>query len=202
MKMIASIGGTDAGWEQGIGMSGNKETKQFTRSFSHLLKRAVQYSVHLYMNEVGKTGLTHRQFTVLSAVEQLNIPGLSQADLKNGKISVVNIFASWCVPCREEQPLLMALSQRSDIQLVGINNKDAAADVRNFLGTYGNPFTAIGADTSGRATINWGSYGVPETFIVDGNGVIRYKVIGGLAPSIADGSFVAEIQKAALPLKQ
>lgn len=138
----------------------------------------------------------------LPAVDQLNIPGLSQADLKKRKVSVVNIFASWCVPCREEQPLLMALSQRSDIQLVGINNKDAPADVRNFLGTYGNPFTAIGADTSGRATIDWGSYGVPETFIVDGNGIIRYKVIGSLASSVADGSFLAEIQKAALPLKQ
>lgn len=138
----------------------------------------------------------------LPAVDQLNIPGLSQADLKKRKVSVVNIFASWCVPCREEQPLLMALSQRSDIQLVGINNKDTPADVRNFLGTYGNPFAAIGADTAGRATIDWGSYGVPETFIVDGNGIIRYKVIGSLASSVADGSFLAEIQKAALPLKQ
>ena len=72
-------GQTDAGWEQGISMSGNKDTKQFTRSFSHLLKRAVQYSVHLYMNEVGKTGLTHRQFTVLCAVDSNE--GKSQTDL-------------------------------------------------------------------------------------------------------------------------
>ncbi len=138
----------------------------------------------------------------LPPVEQLNIPGVALADLKKGKVSVVNIFASWCVPCREEQPLLMALSQRKDVQLVGINNKDTPADVRNFLGTYGNPFVAIGADTAGRATIDWGSYGVPETFIVDGNGIVRYKVIGGLAPSVADGSFLAEIEKAALPVKQ
>jgi DNA-binding MarR family transcriptional regulator len=80
MKMSASVSGeTDAGWEQGIGMSGNKDTKQFTRSFSHLLKRAVQYSVHLYMDEVGKTGLTHRQFTVLCAVDSNE--GKSQTEL-------------------------------------------------------------------------------------------------------------------------
>ena len=137
----------------------------------------------------------------LSAIAGMQIPGLSHADLKKGNVTIVNIFASWCVPCREEQPLLMALSAKKDIHLVGINNKDAPADARNFLGTYGNPFTAIGSDIDGRTTINFGSYGVPETFVVDGNGIIRYKVIGGLGPSMADGSFFKEVQKAALSLK-
>ena len=137
----------------------------------------------------------------LSAVEGMQLPGLSNADLKKSNVTIVNIFASWCVPCREEQPLLMALSANKDIHLVGINNKDAPADARSFLGTYGNPFTAIGSDIDGRTTINFGSYGVPETFIVDGNGIIRYKVIGGLGPSMADGSFFKEVRKAALPLK-
>jgi cytochrome c biogenesis protein CcmG, thiol:disulfide interchange protein DsbE len=137
----------------------------------------------------------------LSAVEGMQRPGLSHADLKKGNVTIVNIFASWCVPCREEQPLLMSLSANKDIHLVGINEKDAPADARKFLETYGNPFTAIGSDIDGRTTINFGSYGVPETFVVDGTGIIRYKVIGGLGPSMADGTFVKEVQKAALPLK-
>lgn len=136
----------------------------------------------------------------LSAVEGMQLPGLSHADLKKGNVTIVNIFASWCVPCREEQPLLMSLSANKDIHLVGINDKDAPADARNFLATYGNPYTAIGSDIEGRTTINFGSYGVPETFVVDGNGIIRYKVIGGLGPSMADGSFFKEVQKAALSL--
>lgn len=137
----------------------------------------------------------------LSAVEGTQLPGLSDHDLKKGNVTIVNIFASWCVPCREEQPLLMSLSANKEFHLVGINNKDAPADARNFLTTYGSPFTAIGSDINGRTTINFGSYGVPETFVVDGQGVIRYKVIGGLGPSIADGSLFKEVQKAALPLK-
>jgi cytochrome c biogenesis protein CcmG, thiol:disulfide interchange protein DsbE len=137
----------------------------------------------------------------LSAVEGMQLPGLSHVDLKQGNVTIVNIFASWCVPCREEQPLLMSLSTNKNLHLVGINDKDAPADARNFLETFGNPFSAIGSDIDGRTTINFGSYGVPETFIVDGAGVIRYKVIGGLGPSMADGSFFKEVQKAALPLK-
>lgn len=136
----------------------------------------------------------------LPPIENLNTPGLSKADLKKGKVSVVNIWASWCVPCREEQPLLMALSRRQDIQLVGIDNKDASADARGFLVTYGNPFSAVGSDLNGRATIDWGTYGVPETFIVDGKGIIRFKVIGGLGPAFADGTFVGELAKASQPL--
>lgn len=136
---------------------------------------------------------------ILPPIEDLNLPGLSKADLKKGKITVVNIWASWCVPCREEHPLLMALSSNTTFHLVGINNKDKPDDARNFLGTYGNPFFAIGSDIDGRTTIDWGAYGVPETFIVDGNGIIRFKVIGGLGASIADGSLLKEIGKASLP---
>ena len=124
----------------------------------------------------------------LPAIEGMQTPGVSNLDLKKGNVTIVNIFASWCVPCREEQPLLMSLSTNKALHIVGINNKDAFVDVRNFLGTYGNPFTAIGSDIDGRATIDFGSYGVPETFIVDGNGIVRFKIIGGLGPSMADGS--------------
>lgn len=137
----------------------------------------------------------------LPAIDNFNTPGLADTDLKKGLVSVVNIWASWCVPCREEHPLLMALSLNKSIRIVGINNKNAPEDARAFLSTYGNPFAAIGSDLNGRTTIDWGTYGVPETFIVDGSGMIRFKIIGGLGASIADGSLVKEIQKATLPLK-
>jgi cytochrome c biogenesis protein CcmG, thiol:disulfide interchange protein DsbE len=118
----------------------------------------------------------------LPAIANINVPALSNADLKQGKISVVNIWASWCIPCRQEQPILLELAKRTDLQLVGINNKDEPDNARNFLTTYGNPFAAIGSDLNGRVTIDFGAYGVPETYIIDRRGIIRYKVIGGLTP--------------------
>jgi cytochrome c biogenesis protein CcmG, thiol:disulfide interchange protein DsbE len=136
----------------------------------------------------------------LPAVDGLNLPGLADADLKSGKVTVVNIWASWCGPCRQEHPLLMELAKRTDIALVGINNKDDAANAARFLGALGQPFAAVGADTTGRVTIDWGGYGVPETFIVDGKGIIRHKHVGPLTPDVLASSLDAEIKKAALPL--
>ncbi len=137
----------------------------------------------------------------LAPVAGLNVPGLSDADLKTGKVTIVNIWASWCGPCREEHPLLTELAKRSDIVLVGINNKDDDANATRFLGALGLPFKAVGADTTGRVTIDWGGYGVPETFIIDGKGIIRYKHVGPLTAAILATTFDAEIKKAALPLK-
>jgi cytochrome c biogenesis protein CcmG, thiol:disulfide interchange protein DsbE len=136
----------------------------------------------------------------LPAVTELKVPGLSDADLKTGGVTVVNIWASWCGPCRAEHPMLMQLSKRSDITLVGINNKDEAANAARFLGALGQPFAKVGADTNGRVTIDWGGYGVPETFIVDGKGNIRYKKVGELTPEFLATTFDAEIRKAAVPL--
>ena len=136
----------------------------------------------------------------LPAIDGLNTPSFSRADLMKGSVSIVNIWASWCVPCREEHPLLLALAKRSDIHIYGINNKDATEDAKKFLTEFGNPFAAIAADSAGRATIDWGAYGVPETFIVDGNGIIRFKIIGGLGASMADGTFTAELAKASHPI--
>jgi cytochrome c biogenesis protein CcmG/thiol:disulfide interchange protein DsbE len=135
----------------------------------------------------------------LAPVEGLNVSGFSTADLKKGDVAVVNVWASWCVPCRDEHPLLVALSKRTDIKLYGINNKDEPENARRFLTTLGQPFAAIGADRDGRASIDWGVYGVPETFIVDGTGLIRYKWIGPLTPEGLAGAFSAEIEKAKLP---
>ena len=137
----------------------------------------------------------------LPSIEGLNLPGLSRNDLGGGKVTVVNVWASWCAPCRAEHPVLLELSKRSDIQLVGIDNKDDPENARRFLGTLGNPYAAIGSDGDGRATIDWGTYGVPETFIVDGQGIIRYKLIGGLTDQALKSGFAVEIEKAKLPLK-
>jgi cytochrome c biogenesis protein CcmG, thiol:disulfide interchange protein DsbE len=136
----------------------------------------------------------------LAAIPGLNMPGLNSADLKKGQVTLVNIWASWCVPCREEQPLLLGLAKRTDLLIVGINNKDDPENARAFLGTMGNPFAAIGADPAGRTTIDFGAYGVPESFLVDGNGIIRFKIIGGITPQMLNGELSIEIAKAAKPL--
>ncbi|WP_229426610.1 DsbE family thiol:disulfide interchange protein [Microvirga alba] len=109
------------------------------------------------------------------------VPGLSNEDLK-GKVTVVNVWASWCAPCRQEHPLLVELAKDPSIRVVGINQKDNPDNARRFLGALGNPFAAVGADSNGRVSIDWGVYGVPETFIVGPDGLIRHKHIGPLTP--------------------
>lgn len=106
------------------------------------------------------------------------VPGFGAADLRKGEVSIVNVWASWCVPCRTEHPFLVSLKEKAKAPLYGLSYKDEAPAARRFLGRYGNPFTAVGADSAGRAAINWGVYGVPETFIVDGKGRIVYKHVG------------------------
>lgn len=133
----------------------------------------------------------------LPAIEGLDAPSLSTVDLKKGGVTVVNIWASWCGPCRDEHPLLMQLARRTDFRLVGIANKDEPENSRRFLGTLGNPFSAIGADRDGRVSIDWGAYGVPETFVVDGKGIIRHKHIGPLTEQSIINLLLPEIAKAA-----
>ena len=111
------------------------------------------------------------------------VPGIAHADF-TGAVSLVNVWASWCVPCHDEAPLLMKLAEDKRIRIIGINYKDQPANARRFIGRYGNPFAAVGADTNGRASIDWGVYGVPETFVIDRAGVVRYKRIGPLTPEV------------------
>ena len=101
--------------------------------------------------------------------------GLSTADLKGDGPTLVNVFASWCLPCRAEHPLLMQLAREHGVRIVGINQKDKPEDALAWLAELGDPFVKIGADTTGRASIDWGVYGVPETFVVDKDGRIRFK---------------------------
>ncbi len=128
---------------------------------------------------------------------QLNgkpMPGFTTADLE-GKVSVVNIFASWCGPCRQEHPLLEELAKVDGIQMIGVNYKDKPENARRFLGSLGNPYDLVGADEKGRVSIDWGVYGVPETFIVDQAGTIRYKFIGPLSPQSYHETFLPELEK-------
>ncbi|MEE1656590.1 DsbE family thiol:disulfide interchange protein [Microvirga sp. CF3062] len=109
------------------------------------------------------------------------VPGFSNEDLK-GRVTVVNVWASWCGPCRQEHPLLVNLAKDPSIRVVGINQRDNPDNARRFLGSLGNPYAAVGIDPNGRASIDWGVYGVPETFIVGPDGTIRHKHIGPLTP--------------------
>ncbi len=104
-------------------------------------------------------------------------PGLVAADFADGEVKLVNVWASWCGPCRVEHPKLMQL-QAEGVDLRGFNYKDAPSQAKAFLRELGDPYSAIGKDESGRAGIEWGVYGVPETFVIDGKGRIVYKHVG------------------------
>ena len=135
----------------------------------------------------------------LPPLDGVDVPGLKRADL-DGKITIVNVFASWCVPCRQEGPVLAAIAgdfgTGGRVRLVGINYKDQPGNARAFLGEVGNPFTAIGVDQMGRAAIDWGVYGVPETFLVGRDGTILYKLVGPVTSDNIDTVLKAEIEKA------
>jgi cytochrome c biogenesis protein CcmG, thiol:disulfide interchange protein DsbE len=128
-------------------------------------------------------------------IDGTQVPGLDPAIFK-GKVSVVNVWASWCVPCHDEAPLFTELGKDKRLQLVGINYKDAPDNARRFLGRYGNPFAVVGVDGNGRAAIEWGVYGVPETFIVGREGTIVYKMVGPVTPDNFDSVLKAQIDKA------
>ncbi|WP_426231251.1 DsbE family thiol:disulfide interchange protein [Pararhizobium sp. DWP3-4] len=121
------------------------------------------------------------------------MPPLTDAAIK-GKLTLVNVWASWCVPCREENPIILELAKDSRLTVVGINYKDQTGNALRFLGELGNPFSAVGVDPHGKAAIDWGVYGIPESYLVDASGTIIYKRVGpfderslkeGLYPAIA-----------------
>ncbi len=114
------------------------------------------------------------------AADGKDVPGFASSDLAQGEPTIVNVFASWCVECQVEHPLLLALGQQTGIRLFGIDYKDDPASARRFLGRYGNPYARVGADRSGRTAIDFGVYGVPETYVVTGDGKIAYRHVGPL----------------------
>jgi cytochrome c biogenesis protein CcmG/thiol:disulfide interchange protein DsbE len=128
-------------------------------------------------------------------------PGLSDADLRKGNVTLVNIFASWCQPCHIEHEYLLALAKDPDLKakgvaLVGVAQKDSPENIRRFLNAAGDPYAKVGLDSDGRAGIDWGVYGVPETFIVRGDGVIAYKVVGPMNAEALQSVVKPEILKA------
>ena len=131
----------------------------------------------------------------LPAVEGLDAPGFDTAALR-GEVTVVNVFASWCIPCRDEHPLLETLKAQTGVRLFGINHSDAPENARAFLAELGNPYDAVGADRDRRVSIDWGVYGVPETFLVDTDGVITYKHVGPLTPAAIETELLPALEKA------
>ena len=127
--------------------------------------------------------------------EGSQVPGIDPADFK-GAVTVVNVWASWCVPCHDEAPLLLEIGKDARFRLIGINYKDDPDNARRFLGRYGDPFVAAGADRNGRAAIEWGVYGVPETFVVGRDGKIAFRLVGPITPENLDSALKREIEKA------
>lgn len=131
----------------------------------------------------------------LAPVAGLDVPGLASASLAKGKVTVVNVFASWCVPCHQEHATLLLLPG-AGVNLVGIAYKDKPENTRRFLGQDGNPYAAVGADVSGRTGIDLGLTGVPETYIVRGDGIIADKIIGPMSEQIVRDRLLPAIAKA------
>ncbi len=125
------------------------------------------------------------------------VPGFKSADLAAGSVSVVNFWAAWCAQCADEQPLLLELKARTGVPIYGINYKDDPVAARRFLGRYGNPFKAVGTDKPGRSAIEWGVYGMPETFVVNGKGEIAYKHVGAITQESLESKLLPAIALAA-----
>jgi cytochrome c biogenesis protein CcmG/thiol:disulfide interchange protein DsbE len=131
----------------------------------------------------------------------LDGPALSDADLRAGKVTVVNVFGSWCEPCHYEHPALLTLAEDADVKagkvmIFGMAQKDSVENVRRFLGADGNPYDRVALDPDNRAGIDWGVYGVPETFVVKGDGTIAYKFVGPLTDETLKSTLLPQIRKA------
>lgn len=131
----------------------------------------------------------------LPPLEGANLPALTDEAVK-GRLTLVNVFASWCVPCREEHPILLALSKDQRLNVVGINYKDRNDNALRFLGELGNPYRAIGVDPNGKAAIDWGVYGIPESYLVGPDGMILYKKVGPFDPVSLKEGLLPAIEKA------
>lgn len=141
------------------------------------------------------------QFDLPALSGLTGVPGLKTEDLRQGHVSLVNVFASWCGPCRQEHPVLMQIAgdaklKAKGVELYGLSYKDEAVNALRFLEDGGNPFARVGVDPNGRTAIDFGVYGVPETFVVKGDGTVAYKHVGPLTPSALATTLLPEIEKA------
>ncbi|MCM0019021.1 MAG: DsbE family thiol:disulfide interchange protein [Tagaea sp.] len=121
-------------------------------------------------------------------------PALASAAIK-GEVALVNVFASWCLPCKVEHPIFMRLAREGSVRIHGISYKDKAEDSRAWLAELGNPYAAIGWDFDGRVSIDWGVYGVPETFVIDRAGTIRFKHVGPITPDVLNRDILPLIER-------
>ncbi len=133
----------------------------------------------------------------LPPVPGLDLPGLEPALLKGAPVTVVNIWASWCAPCRLEHPQLVALSKEPNVRMLGIDYRDRADAALKFLTEMGNPFDALGFDTKGRVGIDWGITGVPETFFLDSDGQVRYRHTGPIDADTLKNNILPRIREIA-----
>jgi cytochrome c biogenesis protein CcmG, thiol:disulfide interchange protein DsbE len=167
---------------------------------------AVLFVIRLYSGNASllPSTLVGRQvpaFALPPVEGLLGKPGFSDADLRQGKVTLVNVFASWCVPCHHEHELIMRLSAdpalaRAGVRLFGLAYKDDPANITRFLAEGGDPFTRVGADRNGRTAIDFGVYGVPETFIIKGDGKIAYRFVGPLSEESYRTVILPAIEKA------
>jgi cytochrome c biogenesis protein CcmG/thiol:disulfide interchange protein DsbE len=164
---------------------------------------ALLFFVRLFAGDASKipSALIGQSAPSLDLAALDGSPGVKDADLRQGHVSLVNIFASWCAPCHEEHPLLLGLAAdktlaAKGVQVIGVAQKDKPENVRKFLGDDGNPYAKVGLDPEGRAGIDWGVYGVPETFIVKGDGTIAFKFVGPMTPETLASVVRPEIEKA------
>ncbi|WP_254871461.1 DsbE family thiol:disulfide interchange protein [Pseudooceanicola sp. HF7] len=126
-----------------------------------------------------------------------DLPLFDEDTLRDGEVKLVNFWASWCAPCRVEHPNLMALAEQRDIPIYGVNYKDKPDAALGFLAELGDPYAAVGADESGRIGLNWGLYGVPETFVIDGEGRIVERFAGPITQRVLESTITPALQKAA-----
>lgn len=124
------------------------------------------------------------------------VPGFDSAGLVGGPVKLVNFWASWCIPCVQEHPLLIELAKRTGTPVYGVNYKDTTEAARRFIGRYGNPYAAVGIDPIGRGAIEWGVYGMPESFLVDSQGRIVYKHVGPISRESLEKQVIPAIEKA------
>jgi cytochrome c biogenesis protein CcmG/thiol:disulfide interchange protein DsbE len=161
---------------------------------------AVLLYMRLYAGDASRipsplVGKSVPAFALPALAGMAGVPGLAEADLRNGQPTLVNVFASWCVPCHEEHPALLALAKKG-VRIVGIAYKDAPDNARRFLDRNGNPFERIGVDATGTTSVDFGVYGVPETFVVRGDGTIVRKIVGPLTPEILSSDLMPALAKA------
>lgn len=196
--------------EQHSSTAPNAEIAERVSAPQDILRRRLLFAAPL-VGFVGLTiafgwGLTRNPHDIPSALIGKPVPtfslppvqgrklGLSSADLK-GEVSLVNVFASWCVACRAEHPLFLQLAANKVVPIHGINYKDAPQDAADWLDNLGDPYTRTGADRDGRVAIDWGVTGVPETFVVDAAGIVRYKQIGPITQQALDETILPLIAR-------